>query len=419
MSNLSDAPIEVLHLILYYIDQQSDLYHCALVNKSLYAATNPLLWREPKLLAYGTKRMDCISFWLLRSFRQARLHGLHATSLGHYIRILFIEICTPLQDMRQVINNIPLVEDLVIQLPNLNDKDIECIALKCPKLKRLSLKFFNNDTPDHSLDSLRHCTTLRELSIKTSFRTTRLLTSLNHDRLEKLRLNTLGLPKHISLGLTFSNISTLTHLDLNTLAAAYFRHYRTLPSPTFFPGLANLRISMLYGAATDNEAVVSFFKAHPLIDTLTIRSMKIDSAIMTSLATDLVHLKRLTLIHNGRPPPFHMALPLVENLTIRRCSINVPSTVCMATQFPNLHYIHVSKQYHSLLRKSSNIMSDNSQSDRLTLKSLTQLTYLDFASYDSVPGDLKVHLPRRTDGKLVYQDLEHIRKTAVGLAWID
>jgi hypothetical protein len=141
--------------------------------------------------------------------------------------------------------------------------------------------------------------------------------------------------------------------------------------------------------------------------------------MMTSLATDLVHLKRLTLIENWRLPPFAMALPLVEKLTLSNCPMNVPSTVCMAPLFPNLHYIHVGKQYNRWLRKSSNIMGDDSQSDKLTIKSLTQLKYIDFASRDSVPGDLKVHLPRRMDGKLVQEDLEQIRKTAVGLAWID
>ncbi|SAL97667.1 hypothetical protein [Absidia glauca] len=418
MSYLIDAPIEVLHLILYNIDQQSDLYQCALVNKSLYAATNPLLWREPKKEAGCKRREHSISFWLLRSFRQARIHGLHATSLGHYIRILFIEICTPLQDMRQVINNIPLVEELVIRVTTMNDKDIERIARKCPKLKRLSLGNFE-DSSDCSLDSLRHCTNLRELSIITGDRTNHRLTSIKHDRLEKLKLITNGWSYGFSLELPFSNIPTLTHLDLDSLAAAYFRHYRTLPSPTFFPGLTNLRISMFYDAVTGNEPVVSFFKAHPLIDTLTINNLKIDSTIMTSLATDLVHLKCLTLIDNGCLPSFTMALPLVENLNLLHCSINVPSTVCMATLFPNLHYIHVSKHYSHLSRKSSNIMGDDPQSDKLTIESITQLTYLDFASYDSVPDDLKVHLPRRTDGKLVNQDLQHIRKTAVGLAWID
>ncbi|SAL97668.1 hypothetical protein [Absidia glauca] len=416
MTYLSDAPIEVLHLILYNINHQTYLYECALVNKNWYAATNPLLWREPKLLDPGTQREDIISFWLLRSFRQARIHGLHATSLGHYIRKLSIQRYTTLQDMRQVINNVPMVEELVIQVRTMNCKDIERIARKCPKLKRLSL-WYLNDTSGRSLDSLRHCNNLRELSIKTGFRTTRLLSSLKHDRLEKLRLITNGCTTDVVT--TFSNIPTLTHLDLDSLAAAYFRHYRTLPSPAFFPFLTDLRIMMLDHTGTSNDAVVSFFKAHPLIDTLTIESLKIDSAIMTSLATDLVHLKRLTLMRSGRLPPFTMALPLVENLTIRYCSMKVPSTVCMATLFPNLHYIHVSKHYNYGMRKDSNIMGDDPQSDKLTIESITQLTYLDFASYDSVPGDLKVHLPRRPDGKLVYEDLKHIRKTAVGLAWID
>ncbi|SAL97661.1 hypothetical protein [Absidia glauca] len=370
------------------------------------------------MLTNGIKRKDSISFWLLRSFRQARLHGLHATSLGHYIRILSIQSYTTLKDMRQVINNVPLVEELFIHVYTLNGKDVERIVLKCPKLKCLSLGSFIDDTSDSFLTPLRHCTNLRELSIFTKPGTTHILTSLNHDRLEKLRVHTSGGSSDLSLDLTFSNIPTLTHLDLDSTAAVYFRHYRTLPSPTFFPVLTYLCISMFNQSATGNEPVVSFFKAHPLIDTLTIESSKIDSAIMTSLATDLVHLKRLTLIDNGCLPPFTMALPLVEKLALWRCSMNVPSTVCMATLFPNLHYIHVDKYYSPRLRQSSNIMDDDSQSDKLTLESITQLTYLDFASYDSVPGDLKVHLPRRPDGKLVREDLKHIQQTAVGLAWI-
>ncbi|SAL97663.1 hypothetical protein [Absidia glauca] len=423
MTYLSDVPIEVLRLILSNINHQTYLYECALVNKNWYAVTNPLLWREPMFFAAGAYRKEMISYWLSRAFRQAPTHGLHATPLGHYIRRLSILLYTNLQDMRHVINNVPLVEQLSIEVKTLTNVDIYQIALKCPKLKRLSLRyqkcysgFF--DSSDDFFTLLQLCTNLRELSINTNFRTTCLLSSLKHDRLEKLRLITSGSPRRIPLGLTFSNIPTLTNLDLDSLAAPYFRHYRTLPSPTFFPGLTRLRISMLYGAAIDNEAVVSFFKAHPLIDTLTIQSMKIDSAIMTSLTTDLVHLKRLTLIDNGCLPPFTMALPLLERLDLRHCSMNVPSTVYMATLFPNIHYIYVSKRYDPVLRKSSNIMGDDSQSDKLTIESLTQLKYLNFASYDSVPVDLKVNVPRRIGGKLAKADWNSIQRTAVGLAII-
>ncbi|SAL97677.1 hypothetical protein [Absidia glauca] len=62
---------------------------------------------------------------------------------------------------------------------------------------------------------------------------------------------------------------------------------------------------------------------------------------------------------------------------------------------------------------------DISHLDGPTIESITKLKYLDFTSYDSVPGDLKVHLPRRMGGQLAKEDLDHIRDTALGLVWIE
>jgi hypothetical protein len=85
----------------------------------------------------------------------------------------------------------------------------------------------------------------------------------------------------------------------------------------------------------------------------------------------------------------------------------------MAIYFPNLHYIYVDKSL-----KYWRYDDDISHMDGPTIETITKLTYLDFTSYDSVPEDLKVHLPRRTGGQLVKEDLDHIRETALGLVWI-
>jgi hypothetical protein len=99
--------------------------------------------------------------------------------------------------------------------------------------------------------------------------------------------------------------------------------------------------------------------------------------------------------------------------------MNVDSTVRMAMHLPNIHYIHVGKYVYSSRHFNRNFVDDILQVNGPTVESRTHLTHLDFASHDSVPSDLKVYLPRRMDGKLIQEDLEHIRKTALGLVWIE
>ncbi|SAL97660.1 hypothetical protein [Absidia glauca] len=417
MSYLSDAPIEVLHLMLYNIDRQCDLYECALVNKSFYAAANPLLWREPQQMVSDITRECSMPFRLLQSFRQARKHGIRSTTLGHHIRKLYIQRRTHLQDLRQLINNAPLLEELVIH-STLKDKDLERIVLKCPQLKRLSLYYLMAGS-DRFFESLRHCTNLREFNIMDSCRSTYELTSLKHCRLEKLKIQPFLYSHALFLEATFDDMPTLTHLDLDCIATPYFRHYRTLRSPTLFPALTDLRIAMLSPESPADDTLVSFFKAHPLIRNLSIEGMKINPAIMDSLAIDLVHLKRLSLINNGHLPPLTIDLLLVEKLTVRACHTNASFIVHLAHHFPNLHYIHVGKYDYSRWQPSINYIGNIVDLVGSLIEVISLMTYLDFASHDSVPGDLKVHLPRRMGGKLVQEDLEHIRQSAVGLAWID
>ncbi|SAL97669.1 hypothetical protein [Absidia glauca] len=417
MSYFDHAPIEVLFLVLNSIDQQSDLHQCALVNKSFYAAANPLLWREPKKAGGYERREHSIAFRLAQSFRQTRKHGLRAISLGHHIRKLKLLEDNRLRDMHPVINNAPLVEELDLGINKLKEFDMERIAKKCPQLKRLVLESLFKAS-DHVMDPLRHCPNLRDLSIRTCFHSKHQLESLKHLRLEKFTFWTFSY-EGPPMDVFFGGIPTLTHLNLDGITAAYFRHYGTLRSPTLFPVLTDLDISMSYDSGVADDSVVSFFKAHPLIRSLTIRCLKIDPAIMTSLATDLVHLKHLSFCGNGHLPPLTKALPLVERLTIWRCHMGIEAMIDMATQLPNIPYLHISKHNDHRREYYRYIPGDVIPSDGPIIESLIPQTYLDFASYDSVPADLNVHLPRRTDGTLTTEDLEHIRETAVGLFWID
>ncbi|SAM01862.1 hypothetical protein [Absidia glauca] len=440
MSSLGDASIEILLLILNNVDQQSALYECALVNKTFYAMAIPLLWREPG----GAKRGHNFLPRLLQSLRQADKHCLHSTPLGDNIRTLNVSESTRLQDLHAVINNAPLVEELAIDIKELNDTDMEQIALNCPQLKCLS---FTNyfEVSDRFFDPLPHCANLRELNILAIVHPDQPLASLQHCPLEKLRLRSFGFDGDFTKKTFFGGIPTLTHLDMDYKTGGFLRYCQTLPSRTLFPVLTDLRIvKNHFGVYND---LVPFFKAHPLIRTLSLEGMNIDPAVMTSLATDLVHLQRLTLIKNGELPPFTQAFHRVEKLTLRGCHMNVDSTVRMATHFPNIHYLHIGKEIKNWRRipsdpvigeefdnwqqvlsdfsdSESDLWEDNtessiSQSDGPTIESLTKLTYLDFASYDSVPNNLKANLPRRMRGRLLREDLDHIRETALGLVWID
>ncbi|SAM01861.1 hypothetical protein [Absidia glauca] len=411
MSNICDASIEVISLVLNNVYQQSDLYQCALVNKSFYATANQLLWHEPRQMTRGNQRVGNFIFCLLQSFRQADKHCLHSTPLGHYVRKLYIAYDTSLQDLHSVINNVPLVEELVIRISKLRNKDVEQVVLNCPQLKRLSLNFYV-DVPSPFYDFLRHCTNLRQFNIITISNPKRLLASLQHCQLEKLRFCALCFDRDLTEDTFFGGISTLTHLDMRCDTGALFRYCQTPPSRTLFPALTYLRIGRCgkYGIF-DNDAVVLFVKAHSFIRTLILERTQIDTALMTSLATDLVHLQRLNLVENGNLPPFTKVFHRVERLTLRGCHMNGEH---MAMYFPNLHYIHVADDISTWRHED-----DISRLDRPTIETLTKLTYLDFTSYESVPGDLKVHLPRRMGGQLIKEDLDHIRETALGLVWIE
>ncbi|SAL97678.1 hypothetical protein [Absidia glauca] len=330
MSSLGDAPIEVLLLVLNNVDQQSDLYECTLVNKSFYATANPLLWRAPRM-AGGFNREDTILFRLKKSFRLRHKHCLRSTPLGHNVRKLDASEDDHLLDLRAVINNVPLVEELVIGIENLKDKDMERIALNCPQLKFLSLTTYFRGS-DRFFDPLRHCTNLRELSILGMPRADVQLTPLQHCPLEKLGLGSYSFYSDFANDTFFGGIPTLTHLDMDYQTGAFFRYCQTLPSRTLFPVLTDLRIVM-YQATNDNDLVL-FFKSHPLICTLSLEKMPINQVVMTSLATDLVHLKYLTFIDNSRLSAITKAFHRVEKLTIFGFRTNAQH---MAMYFPNLH----------------------------------------------------------------------------------
>jgi hypothetical protein len=300
------------------------------------------------------------------------------------------------------------VEELVVGIEKLKDKDVEQIALNCPQLKCLSLTSCFRGS-ERFIEPLRHCTNLREFSIRATLDADLDLTPLQHCPLEKLRIGSYGFYSDFTKDIFFGGIPTLTHLDMDYMTRGFLRYCQTLPSQTLFPVLTDLRIVM-YKAANDNDMVL-FFKSHPLIRTLSLENMQISKAVMTSLATDLVHLKYLSLIKNRRLSAITKVFHRVEKLTIRGFHTNAQH---MAMYFPNLHYIHISKDI-STWRHDDDI----SQLDGRTIETITKLTYLDFTSYESVPGDLKVHLPRRMGGQLVKEDLDHIRKTALGLVWID
>ncbi|SAL99072.1 hypothetical protein [Absidia glauca] len=435
MSNLGDAPHEVLSLVLSNVDRQGDLYQCALVNKNFYAMTNPLLWREPQLVARCTKREDTILNRLKQSFQLSHNQCLHSTPLGHNVCKLNASNINRLQDLLVVINNVPLVEELVIGIETFEDHDMEQIALNCPLLNCLSCTS-NLDGYDRLFDRLRHCTNLRELSIRhcinlcerghlhcTSLCKRRIRHRANlhkpirhrrtshlqqHCPQEKVRLDSHGFKSKYTKDLFFGVIPTLTHLDMDYKTGGFLRYCQLLPPLSLFPVLTDLRIANCQ--FPDNDAVVSFFQAHPLIRTLSLEKMQIDLAVMTSLATDLIHLQRLSLINNGPIPPFTKTFHRLEKLTLRGGSM---STLHMAMYFPNLRYIHIS------IRNSTSLHTLSISSYfKVLINTPTNLTYLPLINHDSVPGDLKVHLPRRMGGQLDQEDLDHIRDTALGLVWI-
>ncbi|SAL97688.1 hypothetical protein [Absidia glauca] len=417
--SLGDAPNEVLSLVLNNVDQQRDLYQCALVNKNFYATANPLLWHEPQQATGVDVHEETILFRLEQSFRLPHDQCLHSTPLGHNVRKLDASKFNDLQDLRAVINNVPLLEELFIgmlwelffRIDKLNDKDMEQIALKCPQLKCLSLNLIF-DASDRFFDPFRHCTNLRELSILRIVDGRNLqLTPLQHCPLKKLTLGSCYTDGEYTKDTFFGGIPTLTHLDMKYKTGGFFRYCQTLPSRTLFPVLTDLRFATKENI--DNN-LVPFFKAHPLIRTLSIANMKIRPALMTSLATDLVHLQHLSLINGHRLPSFTKTFHRVEKLTLRCRHLNIEN---MAMYFPNLHYIHVVKVPGTGRRYLG--VSSLQNYLGVHFETHTKLTYLDFICYHSVPSNLKVHLPRRIGGHLLNEDLDHIRETALGLVWID
>jgi hypothetical protein len=263
MSNLGDAPHEVLSLVLNNVDRRGDLYQCALVNKNFNATTNPLLWREPRLMTLGTLRKDTICFRLKQSLLQTDKHCLHSSPLGHYVRKLNASHDNCLQDFHSVINHVPLVKELVIGIKKLKDKDIERIALNCPQLKCLFCFCYTDS--NCFFDPLRLCANLREFSIVGIFNLKRLLASLQHCQLEKLKLCALHMDVDFTKNTLFGAIPSLTHLELYCPAKDFIQYCQTLPSRTPFPVLTDLRIAIgeKYGILT-TSMWCSFWK-HTLL----------------------------------------------------------------------------------------------------------------------------------------------------------
>jgi hypothetical protein len=127
--------MELVEMIIVYVNSRRVLYQCTLTSRLFYALSNPKLWRRPS----NSGQLGIVSVnYFSALVEHVHKYSLDATPLGHHIRHL--DITNPvMEDIVRLLEHTPLLERLALHSIYFCDKDLERITGLCPQLKALEL----------------------------------------------------------------------------------------------------------------------------------------------------------------------------------------------------------------------------------------------------------------------------------------
>ncbi|CAO3595920.1 unnamed protein product [Absidia cylindrospora] len=301
MIHLDHLPVELLSLIVTNIDHKG-LYHCALVNKQLHAATIPVLWRSPKV--------DDGSSIL----RITKGLSLARSSLGLYIRKLCFDKELLDSALLLFLDHATLLEELTILHAELiSDKSIQQLSRRCPQLKKLRL--YNANITHRSVHYLgQRCHHLRELALKGCHRLLPItLLPFADCPLEYLDLSECRWLTVEDTALDLVQFNRLTHLELvccRTINLKFIQQLLPPPSPPSLDGssqpssattttttaatistatpLPLLTYFAITGTPDINDHVITpFIKSHAALESLHLLKCSITDATLDTISTYL------------------------------------------------------------------------------------------------------------------------------------
>ncbi|ORZ13518.1 hypothetical protein BCR42DRAFT_418478 [Absidia repens] len=308
MIHLDHLPVELLSLIVTNIDHKG-LYHCALVNKQLHAATIPVLWRSPKV--------DDGSSIL----RITKGLSLARSSLGLYIRKLCFDKELLDSALLLFLDHATLLEELTILHAELiSDKSIQQLSRRCPQLKKLRL--YNANITHRSVHYLgQRCHHLRELALKGCHRLLPItLLPFADCPLEYLDLSECRWLTVEDTALDLVQFNRLTHLELvccRTINLKFIQQLLPPPSPPSLDGSIQSSLSssstttttttnvnattiststplplLTYFAITgtpdiNDHVITPFIKSHTALESLHLLKCSITDATLDTISTYL------------------------------------------------------------------------------------------------------------------------------------
>ncbi|ORZ05597.1 hypothetical protein BCR42DRAFT_473935 [Absidia repens] len=147
MNHLNHLPYELISSILSYVDKQA-LFTCALVDKSFYKITLPLLWQKLEIDTQDTLHT-------MTRILEASTSSSSDTVLGERVRSVRIKARISDDDLLAFIKHIPLVTDLSLDYAShISDDSFVQVADLVPHLTHLYI--WNADITQRSMEAIGH-----------------------------------------------------------------------------------------------------------------------------------------------------------------------------------------------------------------------------------------------------------------------
>ncbi|ORZ05593.1 hypothetical protein BCR42DRAFT_456745 [Absidia repens] len=155
MKHLNHLPYELISSILSYVDKQ-DLFTCALVDKSFYKATLPLLWQKLEIHNQDTLHT-------MTRILESSTSSSSATVLGELVRIVMIFTELSDDDLLAFIKHVPLITHLSLEEATyISDDSFVQVPGRVPHLTHLYIG--RAEITQRSMEAIGQCP-LQELTL--------------------------------------------------------------------------------------------------------------------------------------------------------------------------------------------------------------------------------------------------------------
>ncbi|KAI8353641.1 hypothetical protein EDC96DRAFT_517140 [Choanephora cucurbitarum] len=282
MSRLDKLPREIISLICALLKQPAK-YSCIFVNRELYDAAIPELWREPTLVTTAPLKK------LIRCLKISKHQR------GEYIRTLKLGYKVSLNDdellaLLQLTPNLEVLE--LRKADQITDKSIVHVSRYCNLLKSFGVT--NALITYRSVHYLGQCLQLKRLTLAacSNLSPLALLPFVSH-KIEYLDLSGCKWLNVLDTAYDLASFQHITHLNLvccDTINMEFI-HYITQQDC-----LVNLQdFSLTGGLIIEDSAIIPFVKSHPNIRGLFLLECAITDQSLDAIATYLPLLHNLDL----------------------------------------------------------------------------------------------------------------------------